>query len=85
MSMSSPSYPDPTVLTDRQRQCLERAARGLTSRAIGEALGISPRTVDEHLAAACQVLGVRARVQAVAALTRADLSSSDSLDTGSLE
>lgn len=71
MSMSSPPFTDLTVLTDRQRQCLNRAARGLTSRAIGEALGISSRTVDEHLAAACAALGVRTRVQAAAIISLA--------------
>ncbi|WP_245157734.1 helix-turn-helix transcriptional regulator [Brevundimonas sp. A19_0] len=44
------------------------AARGLTSAGIGEHLGLSPRTVDEHLMLACRTLGVRTRVQAVARL-----------------
>ncbi|PZN97522.1 MAG: hypothetical protein DCF29_22365 [Alphaproteobacteria bacterium] len=56
------------VLSDRQRTCLDLAARGLTSSAIGARLGLSPRTVDEHLLAACAALGVRTRIQAVARL-----------------
>ena len=53
-------------LSDRQRACLELAARGLTSAQIGERLGLSPRTIDEHLQMACRTLGVRTRIQAVA-------------------
>lgn len=55
-------------LSDRQRQCLELAASGLSSAKIGDRLGLSPRTVDEHLMVACRVLGVRTRIQAVARL-----------------
>ncbi len=57
-------------LSERQRACLDLAAQGFTSAGIGERLGISPRTVDEHLALACQLLGVRTRIQAVALLAR---------------
>lgn len=60
------------TLTDRQRQCLGLASQGLSSRAIGEALGLSPRTVDEHFARACDLLGVRTRTQAVALVTVAE-------------
>lgn len=59
------------ALTDRQRQCLQLAATGLTSSGIGERLGLSPRTVDEHLMTACSALGVRTRIQAVARLAAA--------------
>jgi len=63
--------PQPTAsvveaLSDRQLECLQLAALGLTSSRIGERLGLSPRTVDEHLMTACNVLGVRTRIQAVA-------------------
>lgn len=53
-------------LTHRQVQCLQLAADGLSSPAIGRQLGLSPRTVDDHIAAACRQFGVRTRVQAVA-------------------
>ena len=56
------------ALTGRQRECLQLASTGLTSSAIAERLGLSPRTVDEHLMTACSVLGVRTRIQAVACL-----------------
>ena len=58
-------------LSDRQKQCLALAAEGLTSAAIGERVGLSARTVDEHLMGACRALGVRTRVQAVARLAAA--------------
>ncbi|PQZ74978.1 MULTISPECIES: helix-turn-helix transcriptional regulator [unclassified Brevundimonas] len=68
----TPPFPLPArALTHRQRQCLTLAAEGLTSARIGTALGLSPRTVDEHLADACNLLGVRTRIQAVARLTAA--------------
>lgn len=53
-------------LSERQKTCLALAAEGLTSAAIAGRLGLSPRTVDEHLLLACRALGVRTRVQAVA-------------------
>lgn len=65
---ASPSSIDD--LSDRQIACLRLAATGLSSPGIAEQIGISPRTVDEHLAAACEVLGVRTRIQAVAQLAK---------------
>jgi len=53
-------------LSERQRTCLGLAGQGLTSRQIARQLGVSPRTVDEHLLLACRALGVRTRIQAVA-------------------
>ncbi len=53
-------------LTPRQTQCLALAAHGWSSARIGAALALSPRTVDDHLARACDRLGVRTRIQAVA-------------------
>ena len=58
-------------LSDRQQQCLALAAEGLTSARIGDRLGVSARTVDEHLMLACRALGVRTRIQAVARLAGA--------------
>lgn len=60
-------------LTDRHRECLALASRGLSSSAIGEALNLSPRTVDEHFARACHLLGVRTRIQAVALWSAIDI------------
>lgn len=68
---SSNAFPDSDLterLSDRQRQCLALAAHGLSSARIAERIGISGRTVDEHLMLACRALGVRTRIQAVAHL-----------------
>lgn len=54
------------ALSPRQLDCLRLASEGLTSPQIGEALGISPRTVNEHIAEVCKRLGVRNRTQAAA-------------------
>jgi DNA-binding CsgD family transcriptional regulator len=61
------SEPVPALepLTARQLECLRWAAAGKSSADIGAIVGLSPRTVDDHLAAACRRLGVRTRVQAV--------------------
>ena len=52
-------------LTERQLECLRWAAAGKSSADIGAIVGLSSRTVDDHLAAACRRLQVRTRVQAV--------------------
>ena len=53
-------------LTARQIECLQRIACGETSAQIASALGLSVRTVDHYLGAACNRFGVRSRAQAVA-------------------
>ena len=60
------------ALSGRQVQCLSLASEGLTSAEIGVRVGLSSRTVDEHLFNACRALGVRTRVQAVARLAVVD-------------
>jgi DNA-binding CsgD family transcriptional regulator len=52
-------------LSPRQLECLEWVREGKSSFDIGEILGISARTVDQHLLTACQRLGVKTRFQAV--------------------
>ena len=44
-------------LTDRQKDCLRLVVTGRSSKRIAEVLGISPGTVDQHLKAACKLLG----------------------------
>lgn len=53
------------TLSPRQRECLEGVAEHLDSAQIGERLGISPHTVDGHIAAAVAALGARSRRDAV--------------------
>lgn len=54
------------TLRKRQIECLYWAQRGKSAADIGAILGISARTVEEHIANACAILGVRTRIQAVA-------------------
>jgi len=59
-------------LSARQAECLRLAGEGLSSRQIARRLGVSARTVDDHILLGCRWLGVRTRVQAVALLVRDD-------------
>ncbi len=52
-------------LTQRELEVIRRVAHGLTSREIGEALFISPRTVDMHVGNALIKLDCRTRAEAV--------------------
>jgi DNA-binding NarL/FixJ family response regulator len=47
-SLGDPEHPDREI-TDRQLEVLVHVARGRTNRQIGVALGISERTVRNHL------------------------------------
>lgn len=63
----STSYPVPLRprLSERQLECLAWAQEGKSATDIGQIIGISGRTVEGHLAKACESLGVRTRIQAV--------------------
>jgi DNA-binding CsgD family transcriptional regulator len=69
---AAPPEPGPE-LTARQIECLRWTAEGKSSWDIAQILGISPRTVDEHLDNACRKLGVKRRAQAAVAAARAGL------------
>ncbi len=62
----APALGEPVAVdvTDRQLECLAWAGEGKTATEIGIILGISGRTVEGHLAKACEALGVRKRIQA---------------------
>ena len=53
-------------ITPREREILVLLADGLTMHQIGRRLGISPRTVETHVAKLYRKLGVRTRLQGVA-------------------
>jgi predicted ATPase/DNA-binding CsgD family transcriptional regulator len=57
-------------LSEREQQVLRLVAEGLTSKQIGQQLFLSSRTVDHHLTAIFNKLGVDTRAQAVAVATR---------------
>lgn len=54
-------------LTEREREVLHLAARGLTNKQIGHDLDISDRTVQNHLANIYAKLNVQSRTEAVTA------------------
>lgn len=64
---------DAPLLTPRQLECLAWVTAGKSSTDIGCILGISARTVDEHVAMACNRLRVKTRLQAVVAAVRLGL------------
>jgi FixJ family two-component response regulator len=66
------------VLTARERDVLEHAAKGLHAKEIGRALGISPRTVEVHKSRIMSKLGVRN----VAELVRFSVSAETGKDDG---
>ena len=53
------------ALTPREHEILVLVSQGLTMAQVGRRLGISPRTVETHVAKLYRKLGVRTRVQAV--------------------
>lgn len=65
-SKRSSTADDPALasLSGREVEVLRLLAEGLTDRAIGEALTISPRTVETHVGSILHKLGVRNRAEA---------------------
>ena len=60
-------------LTPRERQVLELLAAGLSSSAIGDRLGLAPKTVTNHASAVFAKLQVTGRAEAVQRARRAGL------------
>nr|WP_198955334.1 response regulator transcription factor [Kineosporia sp. R_H_3] len=58
-------------LTRQERRVLDLVAEGLTNQQIGDALGISPKTVKNHVTSVLLKLDVRWRTQAAVYLARA--------------
>ncbi len=54
-----------SVLTQRQRECINWAQYGKNNAEIGGILGISPHTVKEHIEAAKKTFGVTSRIEAI--------------------
>lgn len=55
----------PRQVTERQLACLAWVQEGKSASDIGGILGISARTVEGHIAKACEHFGVKTRIQAV--------------------
>jgi len=54
-----------TPLTSRELECMHWAAMGKTSWEIGVIIGLAERTINFHIARACEKLGVNRRQAAV--------------------
>jgi DNA-binding NarL/FixJ family response regulator len=64
--VSDPAQPSPATLPElslREREIVALAAQGLGNPAIAGALGLSPRTVENHLARIYRKLGISTRTQ----------------------
>jgi DNA-binding CsgD family transcriptional regulator len=64
------SEPELAVLTGREREVATLAARGLTNQEIAGRLGLSRRTVENHLPHAFDRLAVASRGELHASLRR---------------
>lgn len=60
---------DLSILTAREKEVARRASKGVTNRQIAEALGITERTVKEHMGSIFRKLGVRDRMQLMLLVT----------------
>jgi LuxR family quorum sensing-dependent transcriptional regulator len=68
--MTAIDGPKHAEITDREREVLTWAARGLSSRNTAMILNIAKRTVDEHVQTAARKLGAANKTQAVAIAIR---------------
>ena len=58
------------ILTKREEEVFSLLVENKTTKEIGEELGISEKTVRNHISNAMQKLGVKGRAQAVVELIR---------------
>jgi len=73
LAQATQQVSDREILTDRERDILRLAQRGLPNPQIGRALHISPGTVRNHLSAIYRKLGVHSRYEALAAAEERNL------------
>ena len=66
------SKANPAGLTDRQIEILRMLSTGISNAEIAQRLVVSPRTVDHHVSAILQKLGVRSRREAANRLATLD-------------
>jgi DNA-binding CsgD family transcriptional regulator len=59
-----------SLLTDDEGRVLQHLAEGKTNKEIAVAMGVSPRTVVNHLKQARQKLGVKTRTEVMVAAIR---------------
>lgn len=56
------------LLSERQKQCLYHLMRGQSAKSIAKALGLSPKTVEAHLACVREKLGCTSKADLIATL-----------------
>lgn len=71
-------------LSPRQLEILRLVSQHLSSKEISRELGISPATVDSHIASAIERLGLGSRREAAAALERSGLLGHRSIDSSDM-
>jgi DNA-binding NarL/FixJ family response regulator len=72
--MNKPPTADPLAdLSTRERQVLERVARGLSNQQIGQELGLAEKTVKHYMTNVLTKLQVRSRVEAALLAARVGL------------
>jgi DNA-binding NarL/FixJ family response regulator len=71
--LDRPSGAEQLVLTAREQEVLELAARAMTNAQIGAALFLAPGTVKRHLTSAYRKLGAVSRIDAINRATAAGL------------
>jgi len=64
--LAGDDHPGPNALTDREVEVLGLVATGRTNRSVGDALGISEKTVARHVANIFGKLGLSTRAAATA-------------------
>jgi DNA-binding CsgD family transcriptional regulator len=64
---------EPNLFTQREAEVLRLVAEGFSSKAIGHQLSLSPSTINQHVKAIFNKLGVDTRAQAVAVAARRGL------------
>ncbi len=73
------------LLTEKETVTLRLAAKGLSNKEIAFELKVSPRTVQSHLSAVFDKLGVTSRTQAVVEGLKAGLIGRKDIEVGSFE
>src|SRR5215475_10608381 len=63
----------PIVFSDRERECIQLAARGHSDTDIGRKLGLSGKTVNAYIERVKIKLGVDTRVEAIVLAVKAGL------------
>lgn len=75
LQVASPPEPRPAFpeLSTREQEVLDEMARGRSNTVIAAALGLSPKTVSNHISAIFAKLGVASRGEAIVAARRRGL------------